>query len=79
VAWILPPKAVKDRARSAPIVAGETGCKAPGLENPIDAFVCWIMQKAGRSPGEQPAFLQICNLELTAEDAFASDPANLQA
>ncbi len=22
--------------RSAPIVAGETGCKAPGLENPID-------------------------------------------
>ena len=22
-------------ARSAPIVAGETGCKAPGMENPI--------------------------------------------
>jgi hypothetical protein len=26
----------KKGARSAPIVAGETGCFAPGLENPIN-------------------------------------------
>jgi hypothetical protein len=25
----------KTGARSAPVVAGETGCEAPGLENPI--------------------------------------------
>jgi hypothetical protein len=36
MAWIFPPKAAKRQGHgSALIVAGGTGCKAPGLENPI--------------------------------------------
>jgi hypothetical protein len=35
---ILPAKREEAGMRSAPAVAGGTGCEAPGLENPIKIF-----------------------------------------
>jgi hypothetical protein len=36
------------------------------------------MQKAGRSYREQPAFLQMVNLEFNVNATFGFDPADLQ-